>query len=135
MRHKDRFLVVLLVLIVSGIVNTLHARNCSKGKPCGKGCIAMNKTCHINESKGHRPINRDQPKALRRSVLRLPKVYTVISESVQATQAPNSSKVTGHYKKGQSVFVYETTDGWARLSNMQPEEWVELKQLRRKSGS
>jgi hypothetical protein len=36
------------------------------------------------------------------------------------------------YKQGQRVFVYETQDAWARVSNMQPDEWVKLEALRLK---
>lgn len=40
-----------------------------------------------------------------------------------------SSNTTGYYKQGQRVFVYETEDVWAWITNMQPDEWVQLEAL------
>jgi hypothetical protein len=115
-----------------------HARNCIKGKPCGKGCIALDKTCRIDASPSSNDnVLRYDPGAqpgtiIRRSVLRLPKVAVVTAESVSAQQSPYSKTITRRYKQGQKVFVYETNDTWARISNMQPDEWVKLEVLRLK---
>jgi hypothetical protein len=112
-----------------------HARNCIKGKPCGKGCIALDKTCRIdaNPSSNDNILRYDpaaQPGAIiRRSVLRLPRVAVVSVNSVNAMQSPASKTITKRYKQGQKVFVYETNDAWARVSNMQPDEWIKLEAL------
>ncbi|MEJ2611099.1 MAG: hypothetical protein P8179_13710 [Candidatus Thiodiazotropha sp.] len=139
MKHKDCLISLLVApwLLTSPI--TLQARNCTKGKPCGNGCIAQNKTCRIEsgDSQNRDPNDQAQPTTRSPSVLirsqqRLPKVYVVTAQSLQAREVPSGQKITGHYKFGQSVFVYQTHGSWARLSNMQPEEWVELKHLRLK---
>ena len=141
MTNKERLLVSLIIPWLCYFQSDAHARNCVKGKPCGKGCIALNKTCRIDNNgkrdqktdSYHRKYNQPRhPSVLRRSKLRLPKVYIVTARSVDAREAPFSKKVTGRYKLGQSVFVYTTEGTWARLSNMQPEEWVELKHLQLK---
>jgi hypothetical protein len=115
-----------------------HARNCIKGKPCGKGCISLDKTCHIGANpSSHDNILRYDPAAepdaiIRRTIHRLPKVAVVTAESVNAKQSPDSNTIIKKYKQGQRVFVYETQDAWARVSNMQPDEWVKLEALRLK---
>ena len=109
-----------------------QARNCVKGKPCGSGCISREKSCRIDSSTDDTAV-KDQPHTvIRRSFLQLPEVFTVIAKSVYAVEAPHSNIRTGHYKKDQNVFVYKTEKGWARISNMQPEEWVKLDKLKPK---
>jgi hypothetical protein len=116
----------------------IHAKNCIKGKPCGKGCIALDKICRIDTSpSSHDNVLRYDPEAqpntiIRRSVLKLPKVAIVTADTVNAKQSPNSKTITKRYKQGQRVFVYETDDTWARISNMQPDEWVKLEALQLK---
>ncbi|MCU7884833.1 MAG: hypothetical protein KZQ82_11615 [Candidatus Thiodiazotropha sp. (ex Lucinoma annulata)] len=141
MKHKDCLLGLLFIPWLLFSSDSLHARNCTKGKPCGKGCISLNKTCRIDSnnartetttSNNHEISQARSPSVLRRSKLRLPKVYVVTAQSIKTREAPFSKKVTGQYKQGQSVFVYQTDGSWARLSNMQPEEWVELEYLRMK---
>lgn len=104
-------------------------QNCIKGKPCGNGCIAKQKTCRIDNPTNLNPSSQTNSSVIRRTVLRLPKVYQIIAEEAYAREAPDSTVSTGYYKQGQRVFVYTTTDGWARISNMQPEEWLELSKL------
>ena len=141
MNNKERLLVLTITSCLCLLQNDTHARNCVKGKPCGNGCIAVNKTCRIDnqtnrargtESSPGKGGDSRHPYVLRRSRLRLPKVYIVTAKSVEAREAPFSKKVTGRYKLGQSVFVYATEGPWARLSNMQPEEWVKLEHLQLK---
>ncbi|MET0081245.1 MAG: hypothetical protein ABW119_22550, partial [Candidatus Thiodiazotropha lotti] len=62
-------------------------------------------------------------------------VYQIVADEAYARKAPDSPVSTGRYKQGQRVFVYTTADGWARISNMQPEEWLELSNLRPVNGS
>jgi hypothetical protein len=108
-----------------------HARNCIKGKPCGNGCIAKQKTCRIDDHSSKGSSSSTNPRSvIRRTVLRLPQVYQVNTESTYAREAPGSPVTTGNYKRGQRVFVYSIIDGWARISNMQPEEWLEISKLR-----
>ncbi|MES9828780.1 MAG: hypothetical protein ABW201_10980 [Candidatus Thiodiazotropha sp.] len=135
---KQTLALTLVSILTLSTPIPAYARNCIKGKPCGKGCIALNKTCRIDtqpSSKGY-TLRYDpalQPGAvIRRSVLKLPKVYIVIAESVNAKESPYSPNITGRYKQGQRVFVYETEHAWARISNMQPDEWVKLEALRLK---
>ncbi|MEW8525902.1 MAG: hypothetical protein AB2552_22960 [Candidatus Thiodiazotropha endolucinida] len=135
---KQALALTLVSILTLNTPRLAHARNCIKGKPCGKGCIALNKTCRIDtqpNSKGY-TLRYDpalQPgTVIRRSVLRLPKVYIVIADSVNAKESPYSSNITGRYKQGQRVFVYETERAWARISTMQPDEWVKLEALRLK---
>lgn len=35
----------LVVLLAMSLAAPALAKNCSKGKPCGKSCIAVHKTC------------------------------------------------------------------------------------------
>jgi hypothetical protein len=112
---------------------SVSARNCIKGKPCGNGCIAQNKQCHLTPDNPTQDsqtlrLTRD-PGVLRLSHLKMPRVYRVVSDRASARQAPGSGHVTGRYRQGQSVFVYEVEDNWARVSNMSPQEWIELKHL------
>jgi hypothetical protein len=129
--------VITLVSILTLSTPTLtYARNCIKGKPCGKGCIAQNKTCRVDSS----PSSQDavirftpvkEPGAIiHSSALKLPTVATIITSTVNAKQSPTSNEITRRYKQGQSVFIYETNESWARISNMDPEEWVRLESLR-----
>lgn len=37
--------VLLAAALVLGWAGIAEARNCTKGKPCGKSCIAVTKTC------------------------------------------------------------------------------------------
>ncbi|MEW8285451.1 MAG: SH3 domain-containing protein [Candidatus Thiodiazotropha endolucinida] len=141
---KQTLAITLASILTLSTPIPAHARNCIKGKPCGKGCIALNKTCRIGTdpsgsgsgSGSGSTLRYDpalQPGAvIRRSVLKLPKVYIVTAESVNAKESPYSSNITGRYKQGQRVFVYETEHDWARISNMQPDEWVKLEALRLK---
>lgn len=122
---------LIAISALSSITFQSHARNCSKGKPCGNGCIAKQKTCRIESPASTAPSSSTTEKSvIRRTVLRLPKVYQIITDGAYARKAPDSPVSTGYYKQGQRVFVYTTTDGWARISNMQPEEWLELSKLR-----
>jgi hypothetical protein len=131
MYQIKRFLSALLTAWLVTIPVTTHAKNCTKGKPCGNGCIAKNKTCRIDNPLSPQSGNSQPHSVIRRSLLRLPKVYQVLA-TVYARQAPHSPVTTGYYKQGQSVFVYGIEDGWAQISNMQPEEWLNLKVLRPK---
>jgi hypothetical protein len=107
-----------------------HARNCNKGKPCGNGCIAKQKTCRIENSADRDSASgAKQRSVIRRVFLRLPQVYQITTERTYAREAPDSPVTTGYYKQGQRVFVYTIADGWARISNMQPEEWIEISKL------
>ncbi|MCG8027654.1 MAG: hypothetical protein N0E59_15520 [Candidatus Thiodiazotropha taylori] len=120
-----------LITIAALSITTLqsHARNCIKGKPCGNGCIAKQKTCRIDNPAIVKPSSQTNRSVIRRTVLRLPKVYQIVTEEAYAREAPDSAVSTGYYKQGQRVFVYKTSHGWARISNMQPEEWLELHKL------
>jgi hypothetical protein len=125
--------ICMLTVFLTLFPVSVSARNCIKGKPCGNGCIAQNKQCHLtpdNRTQDSQPLrlSRD-PGVLRLSHLKMPRVYRVVSDSASARQAPGSGHITGRYRQGQSVFVYEVEDNWARLSNMSPQEWVELKHL------
>ncbi|MCG8009805.1 MAG: hypothetical protein N0C81_19445 [Candidatus Thiodiazotropha lotti] len=120
-------LIAISVLSITTLQS--HARNCIKGKPCGNGCIAKQKTCRIDGPANSAPSDKPNRSVIRRTVLRLPKVYQIVAEDAYAREAPDSAVSTGHYKQGQRVFVYTTSDGWARISNMQPEEWLELNKL------
>ncbi len=126
-------LVCMLSALLTLFPVSLSARNCIKGKPCGNGCIAQDKQCridhdsHTQDSRTLR-LTRD-PGVLRLSRLKMPQVYRVVSNSATARQAPGSDHETGRYRQGQSVFVYEVEDNWARVSNMSPQEWIELKHL------
>ncbi|MFI0413015.1 MAG: hypothetical protein ACH255_02645 [Candidatus Thiodiazotropha sp.] len=129
-------LTLISILTLSTPVLT-HARNCIKGKPCGKGCIALNKTCRIDTSpSSHDNTLRYSPNyhtgsIIRRTKHRLPTVHVITAKSIAAAEAPNSNRTSSHYKQGQRVFVYEIHKAWARISNMQSEEWLELKYLNR----
>ncbi|MEW8144079.1 MAG: hypothetical protein AB2777_22565 [Candidatus Thiodiazotropha endolucinida] len=133
---KQALAITLATSLTLGTPTLTQARNCIKGKPCGKGCIALNKTCRIDTDPGSndntlRYSPRAQPGAIiRRTKLRMPKLHMVTTTSIQAAEAPNSNRIGSLYKRGQRVFVYETYEAWARISNMQPEEWIELKYLR-----
>ncbi|MBW9257032.1 MAG: hypothetical protein K1566_08130 [Candidatus Thiodiazotropha sp. (ex. Lucinisca nassula)] len=120
-------LVALSALLATN--HQTHARNCTKGKPCGNGCIAKQKTCRIDNPAIVLPNSQTNRSVIRRTVLRLPKVYQIVAEEAYAREAPDSIVSTGYYKQGQRVFVYKTSDGWARISNMQPEEWLQLDKL------
>jgi hypothetical protein len=136
MNIKQALAITLISILTLSIFTHSHARNCIKGKPCGKGCIALNKTCRIdkNPSSNSNALHyshAEQPGTIiHRMTHRLPKVHRITAKSVAATEAPNSTKHSRQYKHGQRVFVYETYDNWARISNMQPEEWLELKYLK-----
>ncbi len=138
MESKQIIALSLVSILSLSFSPPIHARNCIKGKPCGKGCIAHDKTCRIDASPGsHDNILRYDPPTqtgtiIRRTALRLPKVAVVIAETLNAKQSPHSKTITRRYKQGQRVFVYETTDTWARISNMLPDEWVKLEALRLK---
>ncbi|MCU7929909.1 MAG: hypothetical protein KZQ90_03835 [Candidatus Thiodiazotropha sp. (ex Codakia rugifera)] len=142
MNIKDYLIFSTVVSLFFVTATTIHAKNCVKGKPCGKGCIALDKNCRINPNEIRNKkstsnesgfINSSRKQSvLRKSKLRLPKVYTITALSVNAKSAPRSKEITAHYKKGQRVFVYETFQSWARLNNMQPEEWVEFKHVKLK---
>jgi hypothetical protein len=122
---------LIAISALSSISFHAHARNCSKGKPCGNGCIAKQKTCRIDSAGKRDPTsNRSDRSVIRRTALRLPQIYQIVSQATYAKKAPDSPVSTGYYKQGQRVFVYTTADGWARISNMQPEEWLELSKLR-----
>ncbi|MES9834428.1 MAG: hypothetical protein ABW139_19515 [Candidatus Thiodiazotropha sp. DIVDIV] len=134
MYKKQAIFIAATLFACFSISNNIFARNCIKGKPCGNGCIAKSKSCRkdlpatTNTTTKSKTISH-APSVIRRSFLKLPKVYQITIESVQAVDAPQSKTTTGHYKQGQKVFVYTIENGWARISNMQPEEWVELKSL------
>ncbi|MEW8035410.1 MAG: hypothetical protein AB2556_00080 [Candidatus Thiodiazotropha sp.] len=135
---KQALALTLISSLTLSIPSTTHARNCIKGKPCGKGCIAVNKTCRIDSSPGSSDNTfRYDPGSqagviIHRTVHRLPRVHRITAASVAASASPNPTGHTGpRYKLGQRVFVYETYNDWARISNMQPEEWIELKHLSR----
>ena len=138
MEIKQALALTLVSALTLSTPTPIQARNCIKGKPCGKGCIALDKTCRIDASPGsHDNILRYDPTAqtgtiIRRSTQRLPKVAVVTAATLNAKQSPQSKTITRRYKQGQRVFVYETTDNWARISNMQPDEWVKLEALRLK---
>ncbi len=134
MRKEHSFLLPILLLACFTISTQIHGRNCIKGKPCGNGCIAKSKSCRIDgvTTTTTKPTTDHSSSVIRRSYIKLPKVYLVTAKSVYAVTAPQSKTVTAHYREGQKVFVYKTEDGWARISNMQPEEWLELKNLRSK---
>ncbi|MES9894163.1 MAG: hypothetical protein ABW141_04620 [Candidatus Thiodiazotropha endolucinida] len=129
-------LTLVSILILSTPIPT-QARNCIKGKPCGKGCIALNKTCRIDTNpSSHGNTLRYSPNyhpgsIIRRTKHRLPTVHVITAKSIAAAEALNSNRPSSHYKQGQRVFVYEIYNAWARISNMQPEEWLELKYLKR----
>ncbi|MCU7905261.1 MAG: hypothetical protein KZQ76_05265 [Candidatus Thiodiazotropha sp. (ex Epidulcina cf. delphinae)] len=136
---KEYLLSSLIVLVLFGISDTIHARNCKKGKPCGNACIASGKTCRIGAGSMNRgsarsdktpPSTKDS--TLRKSRLRLPKLYIVTAGSIEAKDSPYSDETTGRFKEGQTVFVYETFNSWARLTNMQPDQWVKLEYLQLK---
>jgi hypothetical protein len=135
---KQAFTLSLASILILSTPTFIHGKNCIKGKPCGNGCIALDKTCRIDASPNSKDnILRYDPTAqpdtiIRRSALRLPKVAVVTAESVNAKQSPFSNTITKRYKQGQKVFVYETNDAWARISNMQPDEWVKLEALQLK---
>ncbi|MET0090882.1 MAG: hypothetical protein ABW068_12880 [Candidatus Thiodiazotropha sp.] len=137
MTSKDCFHIAwLLAACLSTSPESADARNCIKGKPCGNGCIALSKQCRIDsETQGSDPqtvrLTHD-PRVLRHIRLKLPRVYRVVSNTATAWQAPTSSIKTGRYRQGQSIFVYEVEGDWARVSNMSPQEWVELKHLQLK---
>ncbi|MEL0584948.1 MAG: hypothetical protein AAES65_08745 [Candidatus Thiodiazotropha sp. (ex. Lucinoma kazani)] len=142
MNIKDYLISSIIVTLFFFGPNTAYARNCIKGKPCGKGCIALDKQCRIDTNGvlskksvsnkiGHATPSHNRS-TLRKSKLRLPKVYTVATTSVNATDAPYSNAITGHYREGQSVFVYETFKTWVRINNMKPEEWIEHRHLKQK---
>lgn len=135
----------LASILAAGHPTLIHAANCIRGKPCGKGCISPDKNCRITASpvSSTSPISNDdkvlrydpsaQPGAIiHRSEHRLPRIAVVRTDKVNAKQSPTSNTTTRRYKQGQKVFVYETTDSWARISNMQPDEWVKLEALRLK---
>ncbi|MES9824138.1 MAG: hypothetical protein ABW127_06865 [Candidatus Thiodiazotropha endolucinida] len=134
---KQALALTLVSILTLNTPKLAHARNCIKGKPCGKGCIALNKTCRINKN----PSNHDNtlrysptypPGSItQRTKFRLPEVHMIMAKSIATAEAPNSNRIISHYKQGQRVFVYETYNAWARISNMQPEEWLELKYLKR----
>ncbi|MES9972372.1 MAG: hypothetical protein ABW092_20255 [Candidatus Thiodiazotropha sp.] len=132
---KPTLALTLVPILTISTLTLAHARNCIKGKPCGKGCIALNKTCRIDQSPSSNSTalhysHAEQPGTIiHRMTHRLPKVHKIIANTVAAAEAPNSNRYNRHYKQGQRVFVYETYDNWARISNMQPEEWLELKHL------
>ncbi|MGD9172356.1 MAG: hypothetical protein PVI97_20235 [Candidatus Thiodiazotropha sp.] len=138
MEIKPALALSLVSTLTLTIPTLSHARNCIKGKPCGKGCISLDKTCRIDASpSSHDNILRYDPTVqpgtiIRRTLHRLPKVAVVTAESVNAKQSPDSKMIIKKYKQGQRVFVYETQDAWARVSNMQPDEWVKLEALRLK---
>lgn len=126
----------LLFITILTLAIPAHARNCIKGKPCGKGCIALNKTCRIDGRSGSGDNTLRYDPGIRHGTIihgtkhRLPTVHIVRAASVMASEAPNTKSNGGqHYKLGQRVFVYETYNNWARISNMQPEEWLELRYL------
>jgi hypothetical protein len=121
----------LLISVFLLLPTSSHARNCIKGKPCGNGCIAKQKTCRIDGLSNKGSSNSTNPRSvIRRTALRLPKVYQVNTESTYAREAPGSPVTTSYYKHGQRVFVYSIIDGWARISNMLPDEWLEITKLR-----
>ncbi|PVV05721.1 MAG: hypothetical protein B6D77_18305 [gamma proteobacterium symbiont of Ctena orbiculata] len=132
---KQTLALALVSILTLGTL--AHARNCIKGKPCGKGCIALNKTCRIDASPSSRSSTlrysstEQTGRIIHRMKHRLPKVHKITATSIAAVEAPNSNRTSREYKEGQRVFVYETYDTWARVSNMQPEEWLELKYLKR----
>ncbi len=130
MRTKACCYALIAISALSSITCQSHARNCSKGKPCGDGCIAKQKTCRIDNPASAAPSGTTGRPVIRRTVLRLPKVYQIIADGAHARKAPGSPVSTSYYKQGERVFVYTTADGWARISNMQPEEWLELSKLR-----
>jgi hypothetical protein len=128
---KERMPTLLCLLICLSFFSiNIQARNCVKGKPCGNGCIAKNKTCRIGQ--GRSSTTQQSSSVMRRSQLILPKVYIVTSPSINATASPHSHKITGRYREGQNVFVYEIHNSWARLTNMEPNEWIKLKHLKLK---
>jgi hypothetical protein len=131
---------VIALTLVSTLSFTIapptHARNCIKGKPCGKGCIALDKTCRIDSRTGAGDDTlRYDPgvkpgSIIHRTQHRLPTVHRVKARSVVTSESPLVHSGDGHrYTRGQRVFVYETYNDWARISNMQPEEWLELRFL------
>jgi hypothetical protein len=128
----------LISFLTISVQLPVYAKNCNKGKPCGKGCIALDKTCRIesNPSSNGKVLIYDpgaQPGTIiRRPALKLPRVAVITAGSVNAKQSPYSHTITKRYTQGQKVFVYETNDAWARISNMQPDEWVKLEALRLK---
>jgi hypothetical protein len=135
---EQALVISLITSLILNIPSLSYAKNCIKGKPCGKGCIALDKTCRINASpsgddKTLRYESGLKPGAIiRRTVHRLPRVHRVKTASVMASESPdtNTGKHTGQrYKRGQRVFVYETYNNWARINNMHPEEWIERKFL------
>lgn len=135
---RQALLFTLVSTLTLGIPTHTHAINCIKGKPCGKGCIALNKTCRIGTNPGsHDNTLRYDPGVQSGSIIRttkhrLPTVHIITAASITTTEAPHSNRRSGHrYKQGQRVFVYETYDAWARISNMQPQEWLELKYLKK----
>ncbi|MES9991800.1 MAG: hypothetical protein ABW098_07595 [Candidatus Thiodiazotropha sp.] len=133
---KHALNLTLISSLILSIPSPTCARNCIKGKSCGKGCIALDKTCRIDSN----PSSNDntfrynpglQPGTIiHRTRHRLPRVHRITAKSITAVDAPNSNKTNRKYREGQRVFVYETYDNWARISNMQPEEWLELKYLK-----
>jgi hypothetical protein len=128
----------LISVLTLSVPSGVYAKNCIKGKPCGKGCIALDKTCRIDSSpSSHGKVLIYDPGAqpgtiIRRSALKLPRVAVITAGSVNAKQSPYSNTITKRYTQGQKVFVYETNDAWARISNMQPDEWVKLEVLQLK---
>ncbi|MCG7904645.1 hypothetical protein A3194_02595 [Candidatus Thiodiazotropha endoloripes] len=129
MQIKDCCYTLIVITALSSPSFHSQARNCIKGKPCGNGCIAKQKTCRIDGQTSTAPSSQANELVIRRTVLRLPKVYQITADEAYARKAPDSPVSTGYYKQGQRVFVYTTADGWARISNMQPEEWLELSKL------
>ncbi|CAA7615282.1 SH3 type 3 domain protein (fragment) [Magnetospirillum sp. LM-5] len=37
---------LLTVIVALSLAGPALAKTCTKGKPCGKSCIAVSKTCH-----------------------------------------------------------------------------------------
>jgi hypothetical protein len=131
-------LLALISISTLTLAFATDAKNCIKGKPCGNGCIALDKTCRIDKSigVGDSVLRLNPPTQpgtiIHRHARRLPKVAVVTAESVNAKLNPQSKVITNRYRQGQRVFVYETNSTWARISNMQPDEWVKLDTLQLK---
>ncbi|MEW8506576.1 MAG: hypothetical protein AB2598_07705 [Candidatus Thiodiazotropha sp.] len=136
METKQALVLTLISSFMLSLPSISQARNCIKGKPCGKGCIALDKTCRIESNpEGDDNTFRYDPGTRPGTIIhrmnhRLPRLYRITAASVTASASPYSTDQVGpRYKQGQRVFVYETHNERARISNMHPEEWIELRFL------
>ncbi len=135
---------ILIITSLFVLPVDLLAKNCKKGQPCGNSCISWSKKCHIGTSSYSSSRGSSYGSSIETSSSysnsssstqysqRIPKVYIVIVDHVDAYISPNSQEVTGGYKKGDKVLVYHVLGEWARLTNTQPNQWVQFDSLKKK---